>query len=82
MDTLCTVKCKSRSEGVHNCVWYIDCGACLQDHRFFVLEYMCGGDFKDQLTKVEVVSQKRSQFYAAEITLALQFLHKYGILHQ
>ena len=42
---------------------------------------MSGGDFKDQLTEVEVFSQKRSQFYAAEITLALQFLHKHGILH-
>jgi serine/threonine protein kinase len=82
MDTLCTAKSKSRSEDVWNCVWYIDCGTSLQDHLFFVLEYMSGGDFKDQLAKVEVVGQKRSQFYAVEITLALQFLHKHGILHR
>lgn len=46
------------------------------------MEYTSGGDLKDQLTEVEVFSQKRARFYAAEITLAVQFLHKHGILHR
>jgi len=43
---------------------------------------MSGGDLKDHLAEVEVCTQKRTQFYAAEITLALQFLHEHGILHR
>jgi serine/threonine protein kinase len=43
---------------------------------------MSGGDLKDQLTEMEIFRQKRMQFYAAEITLALQFLHQRGIMHQ
>jgi len=49
---------------------------------FFVMEYISGGDLKDLLDKVEVFSEKRTQFYAAEITLAVQFLHQNGILHR
>ena len=81
MDTLCTAKCKSRSEVVWNCVWYFDCGICLQGHMFFVMEYLSEGGLWHQLKKVEVFSQKRTQFYTAEIILALQYIHKKGILH-
>jgi novel protein kinase C epsilon type len=45
------------------------------------MEYVSGGDMAKELTKVGVFSEKRVQFYAAEITLALEFLHRYGILH-
>jgi serine/threonine protein kinase len=43
---------------------------------------MSGGDLRDQLNEVEVFCQRRVQFYAAEIVLALQFLHQLGILHR
>jgi len=43
---------------------------------------MSGGDLKKQLDEVEVFSEKRAKFYAAEITLAVQFLHQHGILHR
>jgi serine/threonine protein kinase len=58
--------------------------SCFQNrgHIFFVMEYMSGGDLKNQLDGVEVFSEKRTQFYAAEITLAVQFLHQHGILHR
>jgi novel protein kinase C epsilon type len=46
------------------------------------MEYMSGGDLKKQLDEVEVFSEKRAKFYAAEITLAVQFLHQHGILHR
>ena len=75
-------KCKSRSEIVWNCLWYNDCGTCLQEHFFFVMEYVSGGDLKHLLDKLQTFSEKMTQFYAAEITLALQFLHKHGILHR
>jgi len=57
---------------------------CLQntEHLFFVMEYMSGGNLKEQLDKVEFFSEKRTKFYAAEIVLAVQFLHQHGILHR
>jgi serine/threonine protein kinase len=58
--------------------------SCIQnkDDIFFVMEYMSGGNLKEQLDEVEVFSEKRTKFYAAEITLAVQFLHQQGILHR
>jgi len=53
MDTLCIPKSKSKSEVIWNCVWCIDCGTWLQDHIFFVLEYVSGGDLRDQLAEVK-----------------------------
>ena len=47
-----------------------------------MMEYMSGGDLKNQLDEVEVLSEKITQFYAAELTLAGQFLHQHGILHR
>jgi serine/threonine protein kinase len=58
--------------------------SCFQnkEHIFFVMEYMSGGDLRDQLDKVEFFSEKTATFYAAEITVAVQFLHQHGILHR
>ena len=81
-DDLCTAKFKSRNEVVWNCLWCTDCGTCLQGHIFYVMDYMSGGDLKGQLDKVQVFSEKRAQFYTAEITLALQYLHQHGIVHR
>ena len=53
-----------------------------EEHLFFVMDFVSGGDLKDQLNKAEFFSEKRTQFYAAEITLAVQFLHQHGILHR
>ena len=52
------------------------------EHLFFVMEYMSGGNLKEQLDKVEFFSEKRTKFYAAEIVLAVEFLHQHGILHR
>jgi serine/threonine protein kinase len=46
------------------------------------MEYVSEGDLWEQLQKVNVFSQKRTQFYSAEIVLALQYLHKKGIIHR
>jgi len=63
-------------------VWCTDCGTCLQEHLFFVMEYLSGGNMVEELEKVGVFSEERARFYMAEITLALEFLHRDGILHQ
>jgi novel protein kinase C epsilon type len=46
------------------------------------MEYMSGDDLKEQLNELEVFCERRTKFYAAEITLAVQFLHRHGILHR
>jgi novel protein kinase C epsilon type len=43
---------------------------------------MSGGGLKKQLDEVEVFSEKRARFYAAEITLAIQLLHQHWILNR
>jgi novel protein kinase C epsilon type len=47
-----------------------------------MMEYLSGGNMAEELRRVQVFSEKRAQFYAAEITLALEFLHRHGILHR
>jgi serine/threonine protein kinase len=64
-------------------VTYNDCRTCLEDHLFFVMEYVSGGDLLGLLHEVDGgFSEKRTQFYAVEITLAMHFLHRHGILHR
>jgi novel protein kinase C epsilon type len=47
------------------------------------MEYANGGSMFEELNKAGGrFSEKRTQFYAAEITLALEFLHRYGIVHR
>jgi serine/threonine protein kinase len=53
-----------------------------QANMFFVMDYVDGGDLREQLDQLGMFSERRTQFYAAEIILALQFLHKHGIVHR
>ena len=57
--------------------------SCFQnkEHLFFVMEYISGGNLKEQLHEVQFFSEKWAKFYTAEIVLAVQFLHQHGILH-
>jgi serine/threonine-protein kinase greatwall len=46
------------------------------------LEYMVGGDLKSLLAMYGFFDENTSRFYCAEIILALQYLHKHGIVHR
>ena len=48
----------------------------------FVLEYVIGGEFFTYLRHVGRFSDEESQFYAAEIVLALEYLHGNGIVYR
>ena len=53
-----------------------------QKKLYMVLEYVCGGDLFQHLSLVEVLSEERARFYAAEIYLALAFLHSHSIVYR
>jgi serine/threonine protein kinase len=46
------------------------------------MDYVDGGDLRQQLSEQRKFSERLTQFYATEITLALQFLHQHGIVHR
>ncbi|XP_065089485.1 serine/threonine-protein kinase greatwall isoform X2 [Ochlerotatus camptorhynchus] len=49
---------------------------------YLVMEYMVGGDLKSLLAMYGFFEETAARFYAAEICLALQYLHKHGIVHR
>lgn len=46
------------------------------------MEYVNGGDLMFQIQKARKFDEARTRFYAAEVSLALMFLHRHGILYR
>lgn len=55
-----------------------------QDQRYiyFVLEYACGGELFTRMKKMGNFPNLQCQFYAAEIVLALEYLHSKNIVYR
>lgn len=49
---------------------------------YLVMEYLIGGDLKSLLSIYGYFDESMAIFYAAEITLALEYLHSHGIIHR
>ncbi|XP_065910053.1 protein kinase C delta type-like [Dysidea avara] len=53
-----------------------------ESHLFFVMEYLNGGDLMFHIQLSKKFSMPRAKFYAAEILMALQYLHDHGIIYR
>ncbi|ORZ31837.1 kinase-like domain-containing protein [Catenaria anguillulae PL171] len=49
---------------------------------YLVLDYMNGGEVFYHLQKEQVFSEQRAKFYTAELVLALDHLHRHGIVYR
>jgi serine/threonine protein kinase len=58
--------------------------ASFQDEKslYMLMEYVIGGELFSQLRKVGRFSNETSRFYAAEIVLALEYLHSMNIVYR
>lgn len=52
------------------------------DRLCFVMEYVNGGELFFHLSRERVFSEDRTRFYGAEITMAIQYLHKLGVIYR
>ncbi|KAJ3307029.1 hypothetical protein HDV03_003356 [Kappamyces sp. JEL0829] len=53
-----------------------------RDYLYFVLEYMPGGDLLGLLIKKDIFEESFARFYFAEIVLAIEEVHKMGMIHR
>lgn len=49
---------------------------------YLVMEYMIGGDMGQMLEQFGCFDDDMARFYLAEITIALEYLHRHGITHR
>lgn len=49
---------------------------------YLILEYLPGGELFSQLDKEGILVEKSACFYASEIILALEHLHKHGVIYR
>ena len=65
---------------INSCILYF----CTQtvDKLFFVLDYCAGGELFFHLGKVGRFPEERARFYAAQITLALEYVHGLDIIYR
>jgi protein-serine/threonine kinase len=64
--------------------WVVKLYTTFQDSTFLymLMEFLPGGDLMTMLIKYEIFSEDITRFYMAEITLAIEAVHKLGFIHR
>jgi protein-serine/threonine kinase len=64
--------------------WVVKLHTTFQDHTFLymLMEFLPGGDLMTMLIKYEIFTEDITRFYMAEITLAIEAVHKLGFIHR
>lgn len=64
--------------------WVVKLYYTFQDKQFlyFVMDYIPGGDMMSLLIKKGIFEESLARFYTAELTLALESVHKMGFIHR
>lgn len=53
-----------------------------RDSLYFVMDYIPGGDMMSLLIRMGVFPEPLARFYIAELTLAIESVHKMGFIHR
>lgn len=53
-----------------------------KDNLYFVMDYVAGGDLMSLLCKYGVFKESLARFYIAELTCAVESVHKMGFIHR
>lgn len=64
--------------------WIVRCHECLQDsaHLFYIMDFIPGGDLMGYLSKIDIMPEHEICFYAAEIFMAVDAMHRLGWIHR
>ncbi|KAF2746552.1 serine/threonine-protein kinase cot-1 [Sporormia fimetaria CBS 119925] len=64
--------------------WVVKLHTTFQDSTFLymLMEFLPGGDLMTMLIKYEIFTEDITRFYMAEITLAIEAVHKLGYIHR
>jgi serine/threonine protein kinase len=52
------------------------------EHLFFVMEYMEGGDCLSLISSMKRLPEHVAQHFVAQVCVALQHLHQHGVIHR
>ncbi|KAK6485364.1 serine/threonine-protein kinase LATS2-like [Huso huso] len=53
-----------------------------KDNLYFVMDYIPGGDMMSLLIRMGIFPEQLAMFYIAELTLAIESVHKMGFIHR
>ncbi|XP_061097844.1 serine/threonine-protein kinase LATS1 [Conger conger] len=53
-----------------------------KDNLYFVMDYIPGGDMMSLLIRLGIFPEELAQFYIAELTCAVESVHKMGFIHR